>query len=306
MHAMVRNLVVPTAPANARANLDESATRIFSTLPRGRGWASFPFNTLTLGSEYQPILSVREQRTIGYEALLVGSNLSGHEFRADTVFALSSNESEEIYLDWLARALHLRNFNNLGDARGDLFINAFPTAASEDPHYPDVFGRMIEFYSIAPSRIVVEIVETGTADEAQLVDGIALYRALGCQIAIDDFGVGYSNFDRLWRLKPNLVKIEGKVVRAAARDAQARVVFTNMVKLIKECGASVVVEGVEERTQARLAVDVGADYVQGFYFARPAKNAMPTEQAERMVAQLFSNDHVHNITGRLTSGQSFA
>jgi EAL domain-containing protein (putative c-di-GMP-specific phosphodiesterase class I) len=298
MQAMVRSHAFPLDTATARLALDSGAARIFSNLPAGRGWASFPFNTLTLSSQFQPILSVKEQRTVGYEGLVVGHNLSGQELRAGTVFALSASQDEELFVDWLARALHLRNFANMGEERGDLFVNVFPAAAVEDPHYPDVLARTIEFYDISPSRLVVEILETGVADEAQLVDSVALYRALGCKIAIDDFGVGYSNFDRLWRLKPEIVKIDEHLIRVAAREAQARVVLANMVKLIKECGASVVIEGIEERAQAKLAVDVGSDYVQGFYFARPGKNAMSATHAERTVSSLFENDELHSITGQ--------
>jgi EAL domain-containing protein (putative c-di-GMP-specific phosphodiesterase class I) len=306
MQAMVRNHALPFDTTNARLALDSGAARIFSSLPAGRGWATFPFNTLTLSSQFQPILSVNEQRAVGYEGLVVGHNLSGHELRAGTVFALSANQDEELFVDWLARALHLRNFVNLGEERGDLFVNSFPAAAIEDPHYPDVLARTIEFYDISPSKLVVELIETGVADEAQLTDSVALYRALGCKIAIDDFGVGYSNFDRLWRLKPEIVKIDGHMIRVATREAQARLVLANMVKLIKECGASVVIEGIEERAQARLAVDVGADYVQGFYFARPGKTAMPAAHAERMVSSLFENDKLHSITGQHRLNPAFS
>jgi EAL domain-containing protein (putative c-di-GMP-specific phosphodiesterase class I) len=288
----------------ARAALDTGASRIFSNLPRGRGWATFPFNTLALTSQYQPILSVIGQRTVGYEAMVIGHNLTGQELRANTIFALSANQDEELFVDWLARALHLRNFANLGDDRGDLFINAYPQTAIEDPHYPDVFARMIDFYSLAPSKLVVEILETGTNDDAQLVDAVGLYRQLDCKIAIDDFGVGFSNFDRLWRLAPDIVKLDGTIIRSAVRESHARLVLANTVKLIKECGATVVIEGIEERNQAKLAVDVGADFLQGFYFARPSRSAMPAALAERTISGLLENERIQLVTGKQTIGST--
>lgn len=293
MQALVRKLATHVAHAttadsiNARMALSNGATRIFSNLPKGFGWASVPFNTLTLSSQFQPIFSLYEQRAIGYEALVVGTNLSGHEFRADTVFALSASHDEELFLDWLSRALHLRNFSNMGSQRGLLFLNAYPEAAVEDPHYPDVFARMIDFYNVAANDVVIEILETGVADEAQLADAARFYRKLGCKIAIDDFGVGYSNFDRMWRLRPDIVKLDGSFIRAAARDEHARVVLANMVQLIKECGAKVAIEGIEESAEARLAVDVGADYLQGYFFARPSAHSMPRELADRIFNSLL-------------------
>jgi EAL domain-containing protein (putative c-di-GMP-specific phosphodiesterase class I) len=290
MQALVRKLATPPDAANpninARMALGNAAIRIFSNLPKGFGWASIPFNTLTLSSQYQPILSLSEKRVIGYEALVVGTNLSGHEFRADTVFALSANHDEELFLDWLSRALHLRNFSNMGTQRGLLFLNAYPAAAVEDQHHPEVFARMIDFYSLSPSDVVVEILETGVDDEAKLADSAKLYRKMGCKIAIDDFGVGYSNFDRMWRLQPDIVKLDGSIIRSAARDKHARIVLTNMVKLVKECGAKVAIEGIEESTEAKIAIDVGADYLQGYFFARPSNNAMPHELTDRMFDSL--------------------
>jgi EAL domain-containing protein (putative c-di-GMP-specific phosphodiesterase class I) len=293
MQALVRKLVTQPDTVNpninARMALGNAATRIFSNLPKGFGWASIPFNTLTLSSLYQPILGLNEKRVIGYEALVVGTNLSGHELRADTVFALSANHDEELFLDWLCRALHLRNFANMGamgSPRGLLFLNAYPAAAVEDPHHPEVFARMIDFYNVSPSDVVVEILETGVEDEAQLTDSARLYRKMGCKIAIDDFGVGYSNFDRLWRLQPDIVKLDGSIIRSAARDKHARIVLTNMVKLVKECGAKVTIEGIEESSEAKIAIDVGADYLQGFFFGRPGNNAMPHELTARIFGSL--------------------
>jgi EAL domain-containing protein (putative c-di-GMP-specific phosphodiesterase class I) len=290
MQALVRKLATlpeTTAPnINAKMALGNAATRIFSNLPKGFGWASIPFNTLTLSSQYQPIISLNEQCVIGYEALVVGTNLSGHEFRADTVFALSANHDEELFLDWLSRALHLRNFSNMGSHRGLLFLNAYPAAAIEDPQHPEVFSRMIDFYNVSPSDVVIEILETGVDDEAQLADAAKLYRKLGCKIAIDDFGVGYSNFDRMWRLQPDIVKLDGSIIRSAARDKHARIVLANMVKLVKECGAKVAIEGIEESAEAMVAIDVGADYLQGYFFGRPGTNAMPHELTDRIFGSL--------------------
>ncbi len=296
MQALVRKLATHVAHAttadsvNAKMALSNGATRIFANLPKGFGWASVPFNSLTLSSQYQPIFGLHDKCAIGYEALVVGTNLSGHEFRADTVFALSASHDEELFLDWLSRALHLRNFSNMGSQRGLLFLNAYPEAAVEDPHHPEVFARMIDFYNVAATDVVIEILETGVADEAQLADAARFYRRLGCKIAIDDFGVGYSNFDRMWRLRPDIVKLDGLVIRAAARDEHARVVLTNMVKLIKECGAKVAIEGIEESAEARLAVEVGADYLQGYFFARPGAHSMPRELADRIFNSLLEID----------------
>jgi EAL domain-containing protein (putative c-di-GMP-specific phosphodiesterase class I) len=289
MQALVKKTSSSDTSISARAALAKGLDRIFAGLPHGRGWASYPFNTLTLGSHYQPIFDAAEGKLLGYEALLLAHNLVGQQIHPETVFALSANHDEELFLDWLCRALHVRNWRNIGesdDARGLLFLNAYPQAAIEDPHHPDVFNGMLEYYGVKPDNVVVEILETGVSDDAMLADAVALYRQLGCKIAIDDFGVGFSNFERLWRLRPDFVKIDRSVLLSAVNESHARLVLANMVRLIKSCGAKVIIEGIEDRAQALLAIELGADYLQGFFFARPAMTAFPEELGGQMVARL--------------------
>lgn len=274
----------------ARAALGDGLERIHKGLPRGKGWATYPFNTLTLSSHYQPIFSVAGKRPMGYEGLLTAQNLSGQPLMPETVFALSANQDEQLFLDWLTRALHLRNAVNLGHTQGSgagfLFLNVYPQAAIEDPHHPQAFAAMLESYNIRPTDVVLEILETGVSDEARLVDAISLYRQIGCKIALDDFGTGFSNMDRLWKLKPDFVKIDRSVTQAALREPHAQLVLENMIKLIHECGAQAVVEGVETRDEALLAIRAGADCLQGYFFAPPRRDEFPAMLSARMFASL--------------------
>lgn len=286
--AAVSDSVLDSANTESRIMLISGLERIFASLPKGRGWASYPFNTLTLSTAFQPIMSVAERRCVGYEGLLRAHNLTGQALKPETVFALSANHQEELFLDWLCRGLHMRNFANLANQQGMIFLNAYPEAAVEDPHHPEVFAKMIEFYGVQPSQIVIEILETGVSDEAHLVDAVNLYRKLGCKIAIDDFGIGYSNFDRLWRLRPDFVKLDRSVIQIAVHDSHTRLVLCNMVKLIHECGAKVVIEGIEERAEAIVALAAGADYLQGFYFAHPGQTAMPESLSQNMFVSLHN------------------
>ncbi len=272
-----------------RAGLDASFEKIAKAVPPGSGWAHCDHHQFTLSSHFQPLFSIAEERCVAYEALLKARGSNGMLSNPHTVFALAEHEGDSLYLDWLCRGLHLRNFDNIDRENALLFINAYPEAAIEDPHHPDVFRRLLEAYDVPADRVVIEILETGVSDETKLSDAVELYRSLGCKIAIDDFGIGYSNFDRLWRLKPDFVKIDRSVNASAVRDAHARRVMINTINLIHECGAKVVVEGIESRDEALLAIESGADYVQGYYFARPGLAAVPTGLCDAMFKSLFAD-----------------
>jgi predicted signal transduction protein with EAL and GGDEF domain len=75
---------------------------------------------------------------------------------------------------------------------------------------------------------------------------------------------------RFWRLRPDIVKIDRAVLRAAIHDDHARRVLKGVVRMMQDCGVRVVIEGAEDRHDATVALDSNADFVQGYYFARPA------------------------------------
>lgn len=298
MQALVKKTSSSETGVAARATLPTAASRIFSALPTlqpSRGWATYLFNTLTLSSHYQPILRATDGSLYAHEALLIATNLVGQRLNSEIVLAIAADQEEQLFLDWLYRALHLRNVANIGngqDARGLIFLNAYPQAAIEDPHHPQVFQSMLEFYSISRRDVVIEILETGASDDAHLVDATNLYRRLGCKIAIDDFGVGCSNVERLWWLRPDFVKFDRSVLQSATTDHHARLVLANMIRLIKRCGAEVIIEGIEKRVEAKLGLELGADYLQGFYFAKPEQAAFSFGLGNQLLLQLIAEKHL--------------
>jgi len=277
-----------TNPAQAvthQSLLDRVVQRVPASLQPG----AVPFHMLSLSSQYQPILNVGKRCVEGYEGLIRGHNVAGQALPPDTLFTLAHDLGENQYLDLLARALHIRNASAVRNSAGQplLFINVYPDAAGADLHDESLFANLMRHYNVDPAQLVIEILETGVDDEARLKDAVQLYRRLGCKVALDDFGVGYSNFDRLWRLEPDIVKIDRSVMRSASQDPSARRVLNNMVRMIHECGAAAVIEGVEERRDALIALETDADFLQGFYFSRPAATPMDDTVAANMLESLL-------------------
>nr|NJM04474.1 EAL domain-containing protein [Desulfobacula sp.] len=98
---------------------------------------------------------------------------------------------------------------------------------------------------------------------------------MGCLIAIDDFGAGHSNFDRIWTLKPNIVKLDRSFLIRASTEKSIRGLLPGIVSLLHQAGALVLVEGVETRDQAIISIESDADFVQGFYFGKPSIRLCP-------------------------------
>jgi EAL domain-containing protein (putative c-di-GMP-specific phosphodiesterase class I) len=130
------------------------------------------------------------------------------------------------------------------------------------------FAQMLEENGLAPHQVAVELIETPFEDERRLADAVGYYRELGCLIVIDDFGAGYSNFDRIWRLKPDVVKIDREMTRRVTVEPLARRMFTGIISVLHEAGAIVCVEGIETEAEALCATDADADLMQGNSFAQ--------------------------------------
>jgi EAL domain-containing protein (putative c-di-GMP-specific phosphodiesterase class I) len=245
------------------------------------------WRSLMLSSHFQPIVGVAGQRVIGYEGLLRARHESGKCISPLDVYAATHGSSEMIRLDWMARALHLRNWRNLNGTGGQLFINVASGVAINDRHSRNVFAALLAHYQFNAEQIVVEITEEAVADEDALLDAVNLYKALGCKVAIDDFGAGESDVRRIWHLHPDIVKVDSSALTAATRDDHALRVLKNMVNMMHDCGAKVVIEGVEGLLEARAALETNADYLQGYFFGRPGVNIVADEAVRRKFFDLL-------------------
>jgi EAL domain len=159
----------------------------------------------------------------------------------------------------------------------------------EGKRYGTFFRELLDFHGFPPHRIVVEILESELNDEQELDDAIRFYRELGCLIAIDDFGAGHSNFDRVWRLRPDIVKFDRSIVVRAAGDRGVRSVVVGMASLVHEAGSLVLMEGIENELEAMIAMDADADFVQGYYFAKPNASIQTISSSSLPLTNLFDN-----------------
>jgi len=252
------------APERAR-----SMARDAERLVRAAGSDALLWDDARLASHFQPILRVRDRACHGYEALLRPSEASGERIPAARVFERTAPERRAV-LDWACRALHLRNYARFDCDERMLFLNVHAQAAAHDTRCAIELGGLVRYYGLPPKRVCVEILAED-CDEASLADAVAIYRGLGLSIAIDDFGRARSNFDRVLALHPDLVKVDRALVADALLGwGRARRMLAGIVELLHEMRAQVVVCGIESAAEARVAIDAGADFVQGFYFAAPA------------------------------------
>lgn len=217
-------------------------------------------------SSFQPLFSVHSASLAGYEALARPVSEAGEPILPADFFA-SHREADLPRLDRACRRAHLSRFASLDEGAGFLYLNVHPRALLADGGI-DLPGELA-LHGLAPARVFIEILEDESGDEGLLAEAVALCRATGVRIAMDDFGIARSNFDRVVALAPDLVKIDRSLLNEAVGCAKARRLLPSVVKLLHEAGTQVVVEGIEEAPEALCAIEAGADFLQGFYLGAP-------------------------------------
>lgn len=245
---------------------------------------------MLLSSHFQPIYSLSHTRVVGHEALLRARNAQGQPVAPPAVFEACRGESELAWCDSLSRTVHVANFTASLPQAQWLFLNV----------HPDVFqtlcrdegggslGQLLRHFDIAGEKLVLEVLESAVQDPQTFEASIDAARRHGCLIAIDDFGAGHSNFDRVWRFRPDIVKLDRSLVERASHDRRAQRVVSQMVSLLHECGALVLMEGVETLDEAMLAMESDADMVQGYFFGRPQAALIPTGHTPAALSALYA------------------
>lgn len=235
----------------------------------GSGWTA-DFRGLTLRTALQPIYSISHKRIVGYEALIRAFDTDNAPVLPVQLFQLPASEAENLLLDRLCRYLHIRNYSCIKDELNWLFLNVSPRVAAGAKNSDSFFGQLLKKTGLPPHRIVMEIVEQPTDNAERLRETVAYYKDLGCLTAIDDFGAGHSNFERIWNLSPDIVKLDRTLLNRATEDHKARQILNGIVSLLHQSACLVLLEGVETYDQAMIAIDAGVDFVQGYYFRKPS------------------------------------
>lgn len=268
--------------------MSHSLSRIAEGLVRAGSGEAIRWRNLVLRSHLQPIFAVREAGCVGFEALVRAQDDHGDVVRPEKVFQQAYADGDGVLLDWICRALHLRKFATVDVGDRKLFLNIHPESAMRDARSVREFASVVRYYGLDPRRLCVEILEAPCADEAQLREAVLAYRGLGATIAMDDFGLGRSNFDRIVSLRPEVVKVDRSILtRAVGDEGKARRMLPSIIELLHEAGAQVAIEGIEGAAEALVAIESGADLLQGFHFAAPSANLPDEHLTDGIMAELL-------------------
>jgi diguanylate cyclase (GGDEF)-like protein len=137
-------------------------------------------------------------------------------------------------------------------------------ASTSDPDWWAGLGAMLRAHPGVAQRLTVEITETAAIQDIDETRGfVARVKDLGCRIAIDDFGAGYTSFRNLRKLGVDLVKIDGAFVQNLMRQEDDRAFVHTLIDLGRRLGLKTVAEWVQDEPSAAMLAEWGCDYLQG-------------------------------------------
>ena len=215
---------------------------------------------------FQPIIHANSGEVYGYEALMrPQSKLLNTPYKLLKIATAQSKLTKVEQVTFYNALEAYRNNQSIEKNNTKLFINSIPNKALKDIEY----DQLEEKYGMLLNNLIVEIIENEQLDVETL--GIKTKRVSkwGGQLALDDYGSGYSGDNNLLIIKPDIVKVDSSVIYAIERDTSRQAILAKIISFCHERKIKVVAEGVETKEQLDYLIESGVDLLQGYYIARP-------------------------------------
>jgi diguanylate cyclase (GGDEF)-like protein len=215
---------------------------------------------------YEPIVAIGSRQPAFYECLMRVRRTDGSLLAVNEMVPLAERLGLVRLLDHRVLELVLEELAGAPSLKASLNLSA---ASTVDPDWWASLGAALRTHPGIAERLTVEITETTAIQDIDDTRGfVARVKDLGCRIAIDDFGAGYTSFRNLRKLGVDIVKIDGSFVQNLRRSEDDRAFVQTLIDLARRLGLETVAEWVQDEESAAILADWGCDYIQGALIGR--------------------------------------
>lgn len=219
---------------------------------------------------YQAIYNIKTNKIEKYEALVRLIDERG--IAISPYYFLNIAKKSKQYLKLTKRVIK-KSFEYFKDKDYEFSIN-LTLEDIKSKIISSYVMEMLKEYDIA-SKVVFEIVESeGIDDFSEVNSFIDTVRALGCKIAIDDFGSGYSNFEYLIKLNADYIKIDGSLIKDILVNKNSQEIVITILDFAKRQGFKTIAEFVSSKEIFEKVKELGFDYAQGYYISEPKREIL--------------------------------
>ncbi len=214
---------------------------------------------------FQPIIEAQTGEIYGYEALM--RTTSDIKMSPEQIIKVAEGQHKLYAIEKMTffNTLEIISANQDLFAGHKLFINSIPGNLLTDDDFNDLYityGELLE-------RIVVEAVEQTKATPAEIEILKKRCRFMHAQIAIDDYGAGYSNTSNILSYSPDYIKIDRALITDINNDMKKQQLVASLIEFCHENKIQSIAEGVETVPELKTVIRLGADLIQGFCASKP-------------------------------------
>lgn len=221
---------------------------------------------------YQPIYNIKTKKYESAEALIrLFDDELGFVNPEELIIIAEQNgyinQIDEIVFNKVCKFISQNNLEKFGVQY--IEINLSPIQCLKADLVYNYF-KIMQKYNISPNQINLEITETAKfTNEEQIIKNLKLFDKKGISLSIDDYGSGFASINYLTKLPISYVKIDKEILWASLKDNKAMIILKNTIKMLKELGKKIIIEGVETQDMVNFLEDEDCDYNQGYYFSKP-------------------------------------
>jgi len=217
---------------------------------------------------FQPIVDVGDTAPAFYECLLRMRGTDGKIMAAGAFLPIAEKMGLVRSIDRAVLKMVAKELQFAPNVKLALNISGLSTT---DPSWLRALTAVLKRQPEIASRMMIEITETtALLDIDETARFVAAVRDMGCQVALDDFGAGYTSFRHLQELCVDVVKIDGSFVKTIVERPNSQLFVKTLRSFAEGLGVTTVAECVETEAAASMLIDHGIHYLQGYHFGRPS------------------------------------
>ncbi len=214
---------------------------------------------------FQPIIEVETAKVFAYEALVrpefEGLNSPYHLLQLAKMQAKLYHIEKLTYFnvfEWIKENHHRLNGKLI-------FFNSIPNQILSDTDIKELDDRYLEYYPYT----VTEITENEICSDDYIASKTQTVRSRKGRLAVDDFGSGYSNDLIVLKANPDFVKVDMSLIRNIHIEPRKQHLVSNIINYCKSLNIKILAEGIETYDELKVLIELGVDYLQGYYTGRP-------------------------------------
>lgn len=246
---------------------------------------------------FQPIVSAVDGSVYAYEALMRSRTETKISPLSIIKYAAMQERLSDVERATFLNVLNYidKNEDSFGEAR--VFINSIPGVSVGE----ETASELDNFLSAHAQRVVVELTEEAELKDSDLEKLKDYFEKMHINIAVDDYGTGYSNVSNLLRYMPDFVKIDRSLLSDIHEYPQKQHFVREVIDFCHDNGIKALAEGVETAEELQTVIHLGADLIQGFYTAKPSAEVIGQidEKCRSQIKQFHqeridgSNKHIY-------------